>query len=70
MVIKKGVRSKCVPPSDHRKGFYRVNRLELDSGVVVYQSELHCFDINYNTIDLKVLPSGQYDLPSPNARLG
>lgn len=70
MKIKKGSRSKDTPPADHSSGFYRVNKLELDSGVVIYQSEIQCFDINYNAIDLKVRQEGQFDLPSPAVRLG
>ena len=70
MTIKKGSRNKDTPPSDHSSGFYRVNKLDLDSGVIIYPSEIQCFDINYNAIELKVRLEGQFDLPSPAVRLG
>lgn len=69
MTIKKGDHSRKGPPKDHGPAFYRVNKVELDSGTLIYQSEAQSFDMNYNTIDFKVQLDGNYDLPSSSVRL-
>lgn len=69
MTVKKSDRVLLNPPGNRGAAFYRVNKVQLDAGVLVYQSEAQCFDINSNTIDFKVQRDTQYDLPAPSVRL-
>jgi len=69
MTVKRGDHCNSQPPHRYASRFCRVNKLVVDSGIIVYNSTAQCFDKNYNSMDLRVQKDGQFDLPGPSVRL-